>query len=78
MNGSEDGSTEDDINLVESQANEKRAEKDKPKMWRTFGNIIDRLLFVVLALSYIIMMISLIPENFFNGEEVNSIEIVAL
>lgn len=78
MNGSDDDSTEDDINLVESQANEKRTEKDKPKTWRTFGNIIDRLLFVVLSLTYLIMMISLIPEKFFDGEEVNSVEIVSL
>lgn len=78
MNGSEDGSTEDDINLVESQANEKRAEKDKPKIWRTFGNIIDRILFVALGLSYLIMMISLIPEKLFDGEDVKSVEIVAL
>lgn len=78
MNVSEDGSTEDDINLVESQANEKRAQKDKPKVWRTFGNIIDRLLFVALAISYLIMMIGLIPEKLFDGEDVNSVEIVAL
>lgn len=78
MNVSEDGSTEDDINLVESQANEKRAEKDKPRVWRTFGNIIDRLLFVTLAISYLIMMIGLIPEKLFDGEEVNAVEIVAL
>lgn len=70
-------STEDDINLVESQANDKDAHnKVSTKLWRTFANIIDRILFVALSLTYIIMVLSLLPENYLDEKDVTSVEIV--
>lgn len=66
----------DDINLVESQPNEKDAKKAATNMWQTFGNIIDRVLFVLLSLIYLFMVLGLLPEKFLDEKDVKSVEIV--
>lgn len=66
------GENEDDINLVESQENEKDIAKSSTKLWRTFGNLIDRILFASLSIAYFIMTLSLLPEKYFDEIDVNS------
>lgn len=69
--------TEDDINLVESQPNNKNEEKRSANVWRTFSNIVDRIIFAVVALVYMVMFISLLPEKFWDAsQQLDSIEIV--
>lgn len=65
--------TEDDINLVESQEADKPAKKIT--LWRTFGKIIDRLIFVVYTIMYIIMVLSLLPEGYFEEKNLPEVEI---
>lgn len=67
---------EDDINLVESQANDKDSKKVMKNVWQTFGNIIDRVLFAILSLLYIIMLLSLLPEDFFDEKMPKTVETV--
>lgn len=76
----------DDVNLVESQSNEKNntttssssttAKKPTSSIWQTFANIIDRVLFVTLFLIYLFMVIDLLPENFFSKTPERSVEII--
>lgn len=75
--GSEIDVTEDDINLVESQPNRNNEEKRSANMWRTFSNIVDRIIFAAVTVIYMIMFISLLPEKFLDAsQKTNSVEIV--
>lgn len=75
--GSEIDVTEDDINLVESQPNKNNEEKRSANMWRTFSNIVDRILFAAVTVIYMIMFISLLPEKLLDAsQKTNSVEIV--
>lgn len=75
--GAQLDTNDDDINLVESQPNDKDNNKKVTQtIWRTFGNIIDRILFATLSLIYIIMMLSLLPENFLDAKNPKSVEVV--
>lgn len=66
--------TDDDINLVESQDTEKPAKKIN--LWRTFGKIIDRVLFTLFTILYVVMMWSLLPEGYFDRKDSASVEII--
>lgn len=66
--------TDDDINLVEAQETEKPVKSTT--LWRTFGKIIDRILFSSLAIAYIVMVLSLLPEGYFDNKSSPSVEIV--
>lgn len=67
----------DDINLVESQTNEKsNTKKPTASIWQTFANIIDRMLFAALGLIYLFMIIDLLPERFFDKQPERTIEII--
>lgn len=66
--------TDDDINLVESQDTEKPAKKTN--LWRTFGKIIDRVLFSVFTILYVVMIWSLLPEGYFDRNDTPSVEII--
>lgn len=67
----------DDLNSVEAQLNEKNEERKSSNLWRTFSNIVDRFLFVSITIIYIVMLLSLLPENFLNAaQNVNSVEII--
>lgn len=66
--------TDDDINLVESQETEKPMKKGS--LWRTFGKIIDRILFTIFTIVYIIMMLSLLPEGYFDRKDEPNVEII--
>lgn len=70
--------TADDINLVESQPNAKDTNKTKTNMWKTFGNIIDRFLFVLFSLAYFFMVIAFLPEKFLDEKDVTTVEIVGI
>lgn len=70
------GETDDDINLVESQTNEKETTKNSTKLWKTFGNIVDRILFASLSIAYFLMVVSLLPENYLDEKNVDSVEII--
>ena len=67
-------SVDDGVNLVESQSQDHVKSKEA-NPWQTFANIIDRILFVVVLVLYIIMVIGLIPEGYLN-ERKKSIEIL--
>lgn len=67
-------SADDGVNLVESQTQEQVKTKGTSP-WQTFANIVDRVLFAVLTVVYIIMIIGLIPEGYL-GERKKSIEII--
>lgn len=73
----------DDVNLVESQSTEKNnttdsatTKKTTASIWKTFANIIDRVLFVSLFLFYLFMIIDLLPENFFAKSPERTIEVI--
>lgn len=74
--GTQLDTNEDDINLVESQANDKDNRKVTKNVWQTFGNIIDRVLFAVLSFVYLIMLLSMLPEDFFDEKVPKTVEIV--
>lgn len=74
--GTQLDTNEDDINLVESQANDKANNKVAKNVWQTFGNIIDRVLFAVLSFVYLIMLLSMLPEDFFDEKVPKTVEIV--
>lgn len=66
----------DSVNLVESQANERENKQMKPINWKTFGSIIDRVLFVVLVFIYLFMVIDFLPEKFFGQHDAKPVEII--
>lgn len=67
----------DEINLVESQPNDKDNNKNAATgVWQTFGNIIDRALFAVLTVLYIYWMLKFLPESWFDEIDNDTIEIV--
>lgn len=67
-------SADDGVNLVESQTQEQPKTKEAGP-WQTFANIIDRILFAILIVLYVIMVVGLIPEGYLN-ERKKSIEII--
>ena len=75
--GAQLDTNDDDVNLVESQPNDKdNNKKVTQNVWRTFGNIIDRILFATLSIIYLIMLVSLLPENFLDAKNPKSVEVV--
>lgn len=68
--------TDDDINLVESQPDPKRAINNSTDSWSTFANVIDRFAFIVVGGFYLIAAISLLPEQFFDSKNVSSVQVV--
>jgi len=67
-------SADDGVNLVESQPQEQPKTKTAGP-WQTFANIIDRILFAILLIVYVIMVFGLIPEGYLN-ERKKTIEII--
>lgn len=67
MNG--DAGIDDEINLVESQADDESKAQTKPnknKLWKTFGLILDRGLFLIIGIFYLCATIALLPEKMFD------------
>lgn len=52
--------TEDDASLVETKSTQSKFNAT----WRAFAKIIDRILFVIFLIVYIIMLLTLIPESY--------------
>lgn len=61
---------------MESQTEDKRDTNNSADSWNTFANVIDRLSFVIIAVFYLIAMISLLPERYFDAKNVNSVQII--
>ncbi|XP_055295202.1 neuronal acetylcholine receptor subunit non-alpha-3-like [Sitodiplosis mosellana] len=75
--GTQLDTNDDDINLVESQPNDKPNNKKVTQgVWRTLGNIIDRVLFATLSIFYICMMARLLPEDFLDAKNPKSVVVV--
>lgn len=67
-------SAEDGVDLVDGQATLPKIKEAGP--WQTFAKIIDRVLFAILFIVYIIMIVGLIPEGYIGGAKKGPIEII--
>lgn len=62
---------DDSVNLVEAKIAVPSKENDK---WKMISKIFDRLMFLTLVIVYIVMILTLIPESYGSGLNLDTID----